>query len=630
MSNDETYYDPYDPAQYSPEQWAMNSYYLEDAGATPSGYYNTQGLPMPDYMNMAPMGFQPQLDPLMQQYWASAFQYPVNSRGNPEFYDLDTQVKFQNAMQDRQQSLFNYGNSYLSGMGAFSPEAFEPIVSEKQLDFPKTGTLQVQAQMGGYQGQLARLIMAGMSPAQAAATIQDAVENQSDNVTDDERAELMMGLPRTMAPNALPGDEPVFDWNAIQKEAASMAAPYYEEQGIKQRALDPASGVIERNGKYFQTTETPSPMEDWRIKQGLPRLDAQYDRAYMEEMSPEIAGLGQLADQSFAQYQMMKQLEAANDSERRRQAGLESQFRSADQAAMDRFSRDVQGGMSQYARDINRDFLVTPEYGGGQYIGDPTVEPMLGQRTESQRARDAQLAEALGRYGSGNDPLAPVTGTNRAAGRVTATPEEAKRALADYFLATGSEPMTSIEGRPGEVRVGGAGRSGSGRTEYIQTQAGPGELNRLGFRGPGPGREITRVDYEYGDALNPTLPELPTLSAWSLGEDEMSPAELALQIAERTPFLRRKVETARRGAEQTGKARPKKIGGKQADQARTLIQRGLANRSAFELARSMVPALAMQRAGRTPAMDAIMQRSQPMYTTGALGQQNMPWSYPRG
>jgi hypothetical protein len=112
----------------------------------------------------------------------------------------------------------------------------------------------------------------------------------------------------------------------------------------------------------------------------------------------------------------------------------------------------------------------------------------------------------------------------------------------------------------------------------------------------------------------------------------MSPAELALNIADRMPWMRSIAGQARRGAEQTGKARPskKKAGSKRADQTRTQVQRQLANRSAFELARSMVPALAMQRAGRTPAMDAIMQRSQGMYSTGAMGQQGMPWSYPRG
>lgn len=584
----------------------------------PAGFNDPNSMAMQQYL-MSGAQQSPELDPYIQQFLSQLLQYPLTSKGEPEYYDVDTQNKLQNAMQDRQQSLFDPGNAAMTG--GFSPGAFAPIVDEKQLDFPETGTLLVRSQRGGYQGQLAKLIMSGMSSAQAAATIQDMVTNPSDKFTDDERNEMALGLPQ-LPPDQISGRSPGIDWNAVQKEASNMESPFLAEQGIKMRAMDPSSGVIERNGKYFQTSETPSPTTDWFRKQGLDTPNTQYGPDYLRQNNADFAGIESMLNQGMGELGAARQTYTANEAERRRQADLARKFSGQDQAAMDRFGRGVQSGLQDYGQSINRDMLSTPAWGGGQHVGDPTVMPQLGQRTGTQNDRDARLAEAMTYFRNYG-----------AEGRIGSTPESIRQALADYMSSAGREPMTDVPGHPGSTMVGSAGRGpGGGGGGGYQDSGGlsiaepdnpivnnlPGYINAN--RGPG----VVTPDMQrapssaFGEATMPTLPGLPQLSAYGDPEEAKRQAML-LQIMGKMPMMGAATGRARRNLEQAGKALPQPVRAKQADALVRKVAYDKTHAAQLAYANAMLPVLLARRAGRTPFQDELMARGQTMRAVGSIG-----------
>jgi len=93
-------------------------------------------------------GGQPEMEPYLAEMIANMFQGPLDKYGNPEPIDLSVQNQMQTGLQSRYRTLFDLGNAALTG--GFSPGAFAPDVTEKQLDFPRTGRLKVQGKMGGY------------------------------------------------------------------------------------------------------------------------------------------------------------------------------------------------------------------------------------------------------------------------------------------------------------------------------------------------------------------------------------------------------------------------------------------------------------------------------------------------
>lgn len=545
---------------------------------------------------------QPEMDPYLLAMIQSMMQPPLDKNGNPEPIDLSVQNQLQTGLQSRYRTLFDMGNSALTG--GFSPGAFQPDVSEKQLDFPKTGSLQVQAQAGGYQGQLARLILRGMSPAQAAATIRDTIENQPDNVSDDERNDLMMGLPTTWDQNKL---EDVVDWNAVQKEAASLATPYYEEQGIRERAMMPDSGIIQRNGKFYETTETPSAATQWFQKQGLDTPGTQYDEDYLRRTSG-FGDIEQALQQNFGNLLSERGTYAGNEALRKRNADLERQFTSQDRGAMDRFSRGVQNAMGDYGRQINSDNLTIPAWGGGQHVGDPTVEPMLGQRTGTQVGRDRVLQLAM---------LNPQTGGP------SADPAQIQEALRNYMSSASREPMTDVAGHPGGLMVGSAGRGPGGGGGA--PSAGPGFVDEEHpvanllpqfANQPQPGRSPQR---NFGEAVMPNLPGLPQLSAYS-DPNQQARTAMAVQLLGRMPMMGGLAARAQRGAEQSGKLRPQgPKTSKQQDANRRTDAYKRTQAAQWAYAQQLLAADMARKAGHTPFGDQIAARTQSMYGVGSMG-----------
>ena len=504
---------------------------------------------------------QPEMDPYIAELIATLLQPPMDKYGNLEPIDLAAQNTMQTGLQSRYRTLFDMGNTMLTG--GYAPGAFNPIRTEKQLDFPKSGALAVQARSGGYQGKLAELIMRGMSPAQAAATIQQVIDDQPDNITDEERNQLMMGLPML---DAMDGGG--VDWNSVQKEAASMAGPYWEEQGIMERALMPESGIIQRDGKFYQVTETPSPATEWLQKQGFDNPNTQYNEDYVRQNNPEFAGIEAALSANFGDLNRERLAYEVGEGERNRSAALERRFMTQDRDAMDRYSRDVQNAMGDYRTGINRDFLTTPAYGGGQHVGDPTAIPQLGGRTGSQLARDQALDLSL-RPLESMGQLEPGGSSQRSI----------RQALADYMSQSSREPMTDVAGHPARQMVGGGARG-----------------------------------IEMG------LPEMPTLSAYSpQGEDEAARLAMANRIMGMLPMGATRARNDRVKLENAGRVRPERSTGRQEDATRRANAKGRTKAAQWAYAQAMLPAYIARMNGRTPFQDQVAARAQSMYALGSIG-----------
>lgn len=290
----------------------------------------------------------PELDPGMLDFLAG-FQWPTSNKGVANPYNLQTQNLFQNAYQDRLQTIFDMGNAMMTG--GLAPGAFAPVVNEKQLDFPITGTLMMQAQGSGLESLLAQYTLEGLSPSQAMLRIRRAVEAAPDD--DLEMQDLKAVLPR-LPPNQYTPNQPgEIDWEGVTKLASKLGDPYLQEQGIMARAELPNSGVIERNGKFFQTTETPSAATQWLQTRGFDNPYTQYDTDYVRQNNPEFAGIEQALKANFGNLLNERGTYVTNEAERQRQAALRDKFLSQDRAAMERFAAGTRQGLNDYMRAIN-------------------------------------------------------------------------------------------------------------------------------------------------------------------------------------------------------------------------------------------------------------------------------------
>lgn len=494
----------------------------------------------------------PELDPAMIDF-LSGFQYPTSSRGVDNPYNLQTQNLFQNAYQDRLQTLFDMGNAMLTG--GLAPGAFAPDVQEKQLDFPVTGTLMMQAQGSGLESLLAQYTLDGLSPSQAMLRIRRAVEAAPDD--DLEMQDLKAVLPRLPPNQYTPNVPGEIDWDNVTKLAAKLGDSYMQEQGIMARAGLPNSGVIERNGKFFQTTETPSAATQWLTSRGFDNPYTQYDADYVRNTNPEFGGIEQSLVDSFGALTSARDQYASNDAERKRQTELQRRFSGRDQEAMARFASGVQDAMGQYGSAINRDMLRTPEWGGTQVVSG-----------EGQDARDARLREALMPFRNFG-----------AEGAIGATPESARQALYDYMSGTSAQGLETIPGHPGRIQVGRAGAS---------------------------------TPFE--------LPELPQLSAYSpAGAADAGAAALATELLGRMPFTGRRGGDLRRKLEDAGRVKPKGVRPKQVDAALRSAAYDKTHAAQLAYAQAMLPAYLAAKAGRTPFQDQVRARAQSMYGVGAMG-----------
>lgn len=555
---------------------------------------------------------QPELDPFVLQLLQS-MQYPTSNKGVPNPYNLQTQNLFQNAYQDRLSTLFDPANSLMTG--GLSPAAFAPDVTEKQLDFPVTGSLMMQAKGTGLENLIAQYVLSGMSPTQAMLAIKRGIENAP---ADDTAAQdLKAALPR-LPPSQYqaPGTETDPDWDAVTKMVSSVYDNYTTEQGLMARAQMPNSGVIERNGKFFQTTETPSAMTQMLKKQGLDNPFTQYNEDYVRQNNPDFPGIEQALQANFGDLINQRAQYSANDAERQRVADLQRKFTGQDQAAMDRFSRNVQNAMTDYYGVINQDMLSSPAYGGGRYIGDPTVMPQLGQRTPTQLNRDARLQEAMVPFRSFG-----------AEGRIGATPESIRQALADYMSNASREPLTTVPGHPGMDMVGGAGREGpvttiGGAPAGAPINNLPSYINHddpLSAYLQAGAQASPGVSVRAGQALDPNLPAMPSLSAYS-DPNQQARTAMAMAILGKMPMMGGLAAKAQRGAEQTGKLRaqgPKTSKQQDANRRTDAYKRTHAAQLAY--AQAMLPAYLAAKAGRTPFQDQIAARAQSMFSAGAMG-----------
>jgi len=515
-----------------------------------------------------PNAGQPEMDPYFTQLLQS-LQYPTSSKGVPNPYNLQTQNLFQNSMQDRQQSLFDMRNTALTG--GFAPGAFNPIKTEKQLDFPITGSLMIQSRGTGLENLIAKYVLTGLSPSQAMVKIRQAVTAPGAD-QDPVMQSLKAALPR-LPPGQYdpPGTDTQPDWDAVTKMAASVYDNYNTEQGVMARAALPNSGVIERDGKFFQVTETPSKTTQFFQDQGLDTPNTQYDESYVRNNNPDFAGIEQALQGNFGDLISQRARYQGNEAERLRQADLQRKFTAQDQAAMNRFAGGVQGGMQDYFGGINRDMLTTPAWGGGRYVGDPTVMPQLGQRTATQDAREQALNLAI-------RPFEAYGGENPS----TAVQPTIKQALADYMSQSLREPMTTVPGHPGATMVGGGAR---------------------------------------GVEMN--LPGLPQLSAY--GNPNTDAEKLAAITAMLPASLRNMTgigltAAQRRQLENQGKLRatgPSTTKQQDANARTDAYKRTHAAQLAY--AQAMLPAYLARKAGRTPYQDEIAARAQSMFAAGGMG-----------
>jgi hypothetical protein len=214
-----------------------------------------------------------------------------------------------------------------------------------------------------------------------------------------------------------------------------------------------------------------------------------------------------------------------------------------------------------------------------------------------------------------------------AEGRIGATPDSIKQALADYMSSASREPLTTVPGHPGMNMVGGAGREGPVTTigsapagtpinnlpSYINHEDPLSAILQAGTQ------SAPQVSVRAGQALDPNLPALPQLSAYS-DPDQQARTAMAMQILGKMPMMGGVLQRAQRGAEQTGKLRaqgPKTSKQEDANRRTDAYKRTHAAQLAY--AQAMLPAYLAAKAGRTPFQDQIAARAQSMFTAGAMG-----------
>lgn len=249
---------------------------------------------------------------------------------------------------------------------------------------------------------------------------------------------------------------------------------------------------------------------------------------------------------------------------------------------------------------------------------DPTVAGLFMQKAASGATAD-RMRETLDQYHK------KLTKQREAEAKAR---EEDRKVLAKYQLGPQREWANKMEVQAGGLRQSmddyfrqaarggpqfqaqpstgvfsnlpaGINRSAPSLAERPQYQAGPGAPDLPDFSWPG------------------EMPKAPPVSIYSRGQGANADqvASLFNKLTAVLPSTVRPQQQVVSSAE-----RPLRIAATATNRANIGDQNAMF--------RAMIPYLARQAAGRTPAKDVIQQRLLPLYASGAYGQQGMPNAYP--
>jgi hypothetical protein len=306
----------------------------------------------------------PEQQAMLMMLLQQMFMPPMNSKGVEEPYDLDTQGKYRNAFQDTLTSASDPAMAMLAGPGAFAPGALDPYIDEfDPIKTPQSDTLNYLAQLGGFEGTVAEMVLNGMTASQITRRLQAAVQNpETSGMSQDELDDLRAGMPLVPGYAGQPGTE--IDWSGVTKSVSDLATPFYVEQSTLQQP-----NVREVNGRYF--TEKPSAQMEWLRKQGLPDPRAQYSAEFMAENDPEVAKLYDTASKQASAYDTdTKRYNAdmkVRDSYEREAPGRQSMAMKAKTEAMKRFTDALTGSFGTL-RDMAADPNPAPTNNLPSYI----------------------------------------------------------------------------------------------------------------------------------------------------------------------------------------------------------------------------------------------------------------------
>jgi hypothetical protein len=606
MSNDE--YGDYYP-QVDPSLWAMQQFIMPDAGGYPTqGYMPAPGMPMPQMPG--PMGMQPQMDPLMYQQVMSLLQPSLTSKGKLEPYDIDYQGKIRNAQQDVYGSFDDPIWTLLSGLGSTTPEAFDPITERKPLELRAEQELAIQAQMGGVEGEIAKLIMNGMSPLAAAASIRAAIENPDQvagGMSEEERNTWRSQIPSTMTqkPGGF-GQEEAPDWAALGKMAADMAKPV-----IAERAQLMQPGIeYDEMGRAYTTSEKPSALQEFLQKTGIPDPRDEYGAEYYAKQNPTetMRMMERISNSESRLKDARKALQSFVGEEATRKRNLEQ-----DQRQLDRYSGQMQdygarmAPTGQAAATGLRDYMSQMSAASGR--GDvPNADAAAGQRALLNQILEGGVRNT---GQEGGVPQAPPGGGMP---EMSSGVRTGLGALSPVLAAAGADPLSMISplARPAASAAKAIG----------------------GMFGWGGGDEVpdafsTGMAPGLGGSLNQSMaalehPNRPRLSTYS---EPFKENLVEGQMRGLSNLINSKFGGSRRpGPEDNPKAQ---IGSRRSRGEDVKRRRQEAGAASLQLAMALAPQLALARSGRTPINDVFQQKMQPFYASGAAGQPGMPWQYPR-
>jgi len=569
MSNDE-YYDDYYP-QTDPGIWAMQQFMMPGAGGYPeSGYMPAPGMPSP-YMPLGPMGMQPEMDPLLYQQVMSLLQPSLTSKGKLEPYDIDYQGKIRNAQQDVYGSFDDPIWTLLSGLGATTPEAFDDITERKPMELKAQAELAIKAQMGGIEGQIAEMVLTGMSPMAAASAVRAAIEHPDQVVggMSQEEADNLRGqLPTTMIqkPGGF-GQEEGPDWGALYKTANDIANPYIAEQAM----LAQPGIEYDEEGRAYTTSKKPSALQEFLQKTGIPDPRDTYGADFFAKQNPGEA---------------MTLLDRISASEGR--------LKDAKKA--------YTGFLTESAnrkRNLDQDARQKERYAGEMQAYGERLAPTGAAAATGLREYMSNISAASGRGDAPNkDAMA------------------GQRALLNQILEEGPRATGQMGGIPRQRGIDMMGNpiyTSDSDVDMLAASTG------MGFQSGGPTGSPAQVERSLG---RPTAPRLSTYSEPQQGENLIQG-----QMRGLTNMFRQAAGGSRRPGPENN---PKPLTGTAKSRGKDIVRRredlGRAN---MNLMLALVPQLALAKSGRTPISDVFQQRMQPFYASGATGQPGMPWQYPR-
>jgi len=438
--------------------------------------------------------------------------------------------------------------------------------------------LRIKAAMGGIEGQIAEMVLSGMSPMSAASAVRAAIEHP-DQVTggmSQEEADNLRGqLPTTMIqkPGGF-GQEEGPDWGALYKTANDIANPY-----IAERAMLAQPGIeYDEEGRAYTTSKKPSALQEFLQKTGIPDPRDQYGVEYYAKQNPT---------------ETMQMMERITNSE--------SRLKDAKKAYQSFIGEDNKRkrNLAQDARQQQRYAGEMQDYTSAMAASADGRPRSMGEAATGQRAMLNQLLGGIAQPGQpadqGNDG-GWLGGALNAAGSAVGIPGAAGL-------------LEGIKAAPGELFHANAKYS---------PFALPGTLFNEAFAND----DVQATSSGRTPAATP--PNRPRLSTYS---EPFQENLVQGQMRGLSNLINSKFGGSRRlGPEDNPKPLTGSLRGRGNDIKRRRQEAGAAS---LAMAMALAPQLALQRSGRSPINDVFQQKMQPFYASGAAGQPGMPWQYPR-